>query len=59
LGFVPLLILAVLPAGCAVVDTAVSVTGTAISTTADVAGTAIETTADVATSPFRSSDEEE
>jgi hypothetical protein len=49
---------AALLGGCAVIDTAVSVTGTAISTTADVAGTAIETTADVATAPFSSSDEE-
>lgn len=44
---------------CAVVDTAVSVTGTAISTTADVAGTAIGTTADVATAPFRSGDSDD
>jgi hypothetical protein len=46
-------------AGCAVVDTAVSVTGTAVSTAADVAGTAVETTADVATSPFRDDEEED
>lgn len=57
LRLLPLFALVCLVGGCAVVETAVSVTGTAISTTADVAGTAIETTADVAASPF-SSDED-
>jgi PBP1b-binding outer membrane lipoprotein LpoB len=54
-----LIAVAALLGGCAVVDTAVSVAGTAVSTTASVAGTVIETTADVATSPFRSGEDED
>jgi hypothetical protein len=52
------MLLGAFAAGCAVVDTAVSVTGSAVSTAVDVAGTVVETTADVATAPLRDGEDE-
>ena len=49
LALLPCLAFVVALSGCAVVDTAASVTGTVISTTVDVAGDVVSGTADAVT----------